>query len=786
MAAPMFSVMAASPSIDLKANGEISRMRSHKGNMPSLPQTKYCPLCPAKFTRTTHLNRHLRSHTNERLHRCNICNAEFTRSDLLTRHKRTCGDSINANRSRRKSCQACAESKVKCNLQYPCSKCTSRGRECIFINDPEASRNKKNASKKASSQSPSKVPAGNKGSGVAATSDNFSEPHSARTDYTSTYTSLDLTTSSPISPHSMFPTMVPTSYDLPTLSMSSGSSSTSSSHSSPRSEYFEAQPDLSGTYDVGFDSFALDSHLHRLYSNNMFEPFLEQPFHSCSPSGPSDFGWMEGTDIYPTYSDDTFTFPHGYEEQRFSTEFTTLGSTDSNASESPRTSSHGLSVIDPMPGLFYDASSVVTSRTHGPTAAELDHYLYLFFASFSTQVPLVHSSTWQMEDKPLILIRAMQACGALFAKTRTATAFITDTLASTRDTLIQEFTKVSTDAREQSHLILTIVLLQTIGLFHQRAEQRVSSNVYHGMLVMLIRRTGMINRIGAWVPFDLTNPQNLDAAWRDWADYETVKRALLLSYLHDCCHCMYFALPPSFQPSELDLSLPCDDALWSARDSRQWFERAHSPSPYGTGIPRIIGFGMQRALAVLGEMRLPTVPLALNPFAHFILIHTILRNIHASPDDSSGDFPLSAASPKDSAIGNEGPGDNAFAVQYALHNWLQMWLNSPESMGIEKSEEDPPFICDAMPFYWLAQVSLMAHQDGSTLFSGTSSGAKSEGRFLLMKKWLDHIRSFLRRRDQIPTHLWDELMKIRAQMTQENVFHDDELCNGLLAFFPGN
>ena len=38
-----------------------SRMRSHKGNKPSLPQSKHCPLCPAKFTRTTHLNRHLRT-----------------------------------------------------------------------------------------------------------------------------------------------------------------------------------------------------------------------------------------------------------------------------------------------------------------------------------------------------------------------------------------------------------------------------------------------------------------------------------------------------------------------------------------------------------------------------------------------------------------------------------------------------------------------------------------------------------------------------------------------------
>ncbi len=34
-------------------------------------------------------------------------------------------------------------------------------------------------------------------------------------------------------------------------------------------------------------------------------------------------------------------------------------------------------------------------------------------------------------------------------------------------------------------LILAVVLLQTIGLFHQQVDQRVSSNVYHGMLVMV-------------------------------------------------------------------------------------------------------------------------------------------------------------------------------------------------------------------------------------------------------------------------------------------------------------
>ena len=38
-----------------------------------------------------------------------------------------------ANRSRRKSCQSCADSKVKCDLQKPCSKCKARGRECVYL-----------------------------------------------------------------------------------------------------------------------------------------------------------------------------------------------------------------------------------------------------------------------------------------------------------------------------------------------------------------------------------------------------------------------------------------------------------------------------------------------------------------------------------------------------------------------------------------------------------------------------------------------------------------------------
>lgn len=38
---------------------------------------------------------------------------------------------------------------------------------------------------------------------------------------------------------------------------------------------------------------------------------------------------------------------------------------------------------------------------------------------------------------------------------------------------------------DQVQLILAVVLLQTIGMFHQQLDQRVSSSIYHGMLVMV-------------------------------------------------------------------------------------------------------------------------------------------------------------------------------------------------------------------------------------------------------------------------------------------------------------
>ncbi|OBZ67178.1 hypothetical protein A0H81_13026 [Grifola frondosa] len=355
------------PMIELTKDGNVSKMRLHKGNVPSLPQTKLCPICPAKFTRTTHLNRHLRTHTNERLHEC-----DFTRSDLLTRHKRSCGDSSSVNRSR------------PATVGWIYSRPTVESTD-IIIDRLES-------------------------------------------------------TSIGSSPEPTFP--------------------------------FPTDP-----VEVPHGSLPLDFQRPEAYAPSANSP---------TATGPSETGWPVAPSAPPA----------------------------------------------PSPQCF-----IIT------------------FAFSSAQ------------RLPPILLSAMRACGALYVRTQTAIHFIDSTLASARDELIAEFAKTPTDYEHLVHLTLTISLLQTIGLFHRSPEQRAASNVYHGMIVMMIRMSGFIERTVNWeVPnVNVMEPLSVESAWREWIIHETGKRALWICYLHDCCHTIYFNLRATFLTKEFNLGLPCEDGLWAAR-----------------------------------------------------------------------------------------------------------------------------------------------------------------------------------------------------------------------------
>ena len=166
----------------------------------------------------------------------------------------------------------------------------------------------------------------------------------------------------------------------------------------------------------------------------------------------------------------------------------------------------------------------------------------------------------------------MQACGAIFVKTPVAQAFVEKMLGTSRD-MVHEFVRAplellfdsafslnfmqatpSKEPKHQLHVIMTLLLLQTVGLFHQNPQQRASSSIYHGMLVSvrpllmvlyekltfskMVRQNRLVERSATWEPqgFPATSPGGLDATWRDWAMHESLKRYLIVTCLKISAH----------------------------------------------------------------------------------------------------------------------------------------------------------------------------------------------------------------------------------------------------------
>ncbi|KAI0674809.1 fungal-specific transcription factor domain-containing protein [Trametes maxima] len=731
-----------------KNGGTASKMRSHRGNIPTLPQTKLCPLCPAKFTRTTHLNRHLKTHTNERLHECERCHAQFTRSDLLTRHRRTCCDSSLANRSRRKSCRSCADSKVKCDLQKPCGRCKTRNRECVYArsapNVPEESTSGRSQS------SPDAAPA---------ESSSSSSPPVQRT-----------------SPSAVIPSPRSSTGLLPETATAPSSTSHDPSVDASATTFDSVEGEKAYPAEV-FSSEMYDNLFTDLFTSN-FEKNPIVPghhFHQDPTALLTDR--LHSTGIGSLAPDAFYDAP--IQLAMYATGMPTLAS------------SLPLDPLGNLNGPLLDVPQLLIPRpiTPGdPSHAELHEYMLLFLTIFTNHMTVVHVPTFlQGEHRNPKLITAMQACGAMYANTPTAARFIEQVLANLRDGVIAD---LSTNTKTYDEIVLLTLassLVQTIGLFHRDSSQRARSNVYHGMIVMMLRMSGFVDQTRDWrlQEIDFSDPQAVERAWKGWVTHESAKRAIWMCYLHDCCHAIYFNLSPTFRTEQFTLGLPCEDGLWTAKTSAEWAVLLQTPSPYGSIEVRLCGHYLKALYFYLTQNNPENAPRPFNvsPFAHFIMIHAMMRKLFEMYLRDRLPFSQSdAAGGRPKIMPHFVDRDRAFHVQILLHYWLQSWLTSPETPR-DVPETQQRFCFNALPFYWLAQVGLVAYQEGLPPFDAEGTYIQShDAKFILIKKWESHIRRFLASGEQTATKFWDEVMKIRIESWQLETGFE---YGNLLGFFVG-
>jgi hypothetical protein len=112
-------------------------LQQHKATRKSLS----CPHCDHKFSRPSHLNRHLQTHlpsSGRQNFQCPGCERSFSRYDVLLRHQRA-AHSINQDvrRSVQKSCMRCVQKKLKCDRAQTCRTCSVAGATCSYRQNEE-------------------------------------------------------------------------------------------------------------------------------------------------------------------------------------------------------------------------------------------------------------------------------------------------------------------------------------------------------------------------------------------------------------------------------------------------------------------------------------------------------------------------------------------------------------------------------------------------------------------------------------------------------------------------
>ena len=225
---------------------------------------------------------------------------------------------------------------------------------------------------------------------------------------------------------------------------------------------------------------------------------------------------------------------------------------------------------------------------------------------------------------------------------------------------------------------------------------------------------------------------------------------LVLAYLQDCSYCIYYSIAPAFLGLESEINLPCDDALWRAQTSTEWYKIQQAPSPYGMGLSRMLGTNMQFTLASLKDRSTSAVHSAVNPFALFILIHSILRDIFSVHNTRT----THGSSPHTGTTDHDGINDmNTITIQSSLHNWQKIWSANPETDHSGENSHGLPFVCNAIPYYWLARLAEAAKQKGTMHIDPPTSTNDIEDRYRLVKTWLMQISSCLLSGSQVSPDL---------------------------------
>ena len=272
------------------------------------------------------------------------------------------------------------------------------------------------------------------------------------------------------------------------------------------------------------------------------------------------------------------------------------------------------------------------------------------YTSYQGHWPIIHMPTFKLTDAHNSLVLAIICIGAIYSprmnvdQTRRMMDFVRKTILA-NSSLYQRVLAGQTEGLGnyswEIDEMQALIMLSTMFTWHGDPRQREIARNDFSTIVRVAKTMGLCQTVQpghyAYSPLHYSTSGPIDRnswSWYGWLEQEKRSRALYLLFLCDAAMGMYFNSMPQFDPLEIRLPLPADDAVWDARDQEECASalglngpKAQGRNVTGTRKPRQPG--MREAMRSLLEANATFQQSATNAYSKFVLIHALIVRIIA-------------------------------------------------------------------------------------------------------------------------------------------------------------
>lgn len=433
----------------------------------------------------------------------------------------------------------------------------------------------------------------------------------------------------------------------------------------------------------------------------------------------------------------------------------------------------------------------------------IKHFLEQY-TNFQGHFPMIHMPTFSIENAYPGLLLAMICIGAVYSE-RVRSNQVRELMEHTKAAIDRD-SRVLLNASQDREIkmeepsgpskteleeIQAVVLMQILFTFHGTPIQREMARRKYPIL-RKISEMMRLNQPSTTAPaMSLLHQPNVDVQhcnaasfdWATWVEQEKRSRLFYVIYLLDSAMVIYFNSNPLFDPNEITLPLPADDAAWDAWSSTLCAEAlslhgavvAKEKNPDGSR--RAKQPEMNSALRALVDHQSSLKAGTTNVFSKFILIHALLVQLWCRQKQAKQDSESASVSRNVSNQSSPQNGDDDVKPEIKMENGSVQPANEKVAEISPQSKQHIANLSIALDKWKRTWDEDIATQYPSTSKSYRRFGFCRDGIhfYYLAKYFINKGNDYRVAPDKRFTHVIHLLKSVKAWVVSDSAQRNEEL-----------